>query len=99
MFTTKLRDRNVASAGKTISTGTFIGGMMGWPSSLTKFMDRLVRPLLGAVKGDADGDGALGVLGGKLRGKDRVERAQQIELAVVIGCRVAENSHLDCHNG
>jgi hypothetical protein len=53
--------------------------------------------LLVAVKGDADGHGTLGMLGGHFRRVNGVEGAQQIKFAVIIRRRVAQNRHLDGH--
>jgi hypothetical protein len=37
------------------------------------------------------------MLGRELGGQDGVEGAEQIEFAIIVGCRVAQNSHLDSH--
>src|SRR5271157_773610 len=58
---------------------------------------QMMRALLDPIKGDAQGDGTLGMMGGQLRGVNRVKSAQQIQLAVVLRSRVAQNCHLDGH--
>jgi hypothetical protein len=77
--------------------GNVHGGHDGLAVLVHEIHGQLVGAFFDAVKGDAEGDGALGVLGGELGGEDGVESAEQVEFAVVIGCRVAENSHLDSH--
>jgi ATP-binding cassette subfamily F protein uup len=57
----------------------------------------LVRALVAGHERDAQRDGALRMHGGQLRRENRVERAEEIELAVVLGCRVAEHRHLNIH--
>ena len=46
---------------------------------------------------DAQCHGALRMNGGKFARVDRVERAKQIEFAVIVRCCVAENRYLNVH--
>ena len=57
----------------------------------------LVLAFVAAEEGEAQGDGALGMNGGELLGVNGVEGAQQVQFPVVVGCRVAENGHLNIH--
>jgi hypothetical protein len=56
-----------------------------------------VGAFLDAVEGNAERDGTLRMNGGEGAGDDRVERAEKIELPVIIGGRVAQNRNLDGH--
>ena len=68
---------------------------------LSVFIDEIhfyfVGAFLDAVEGEAKGDGALRVDGGELAGDDGVERAEQIEFAVVVRGRVAKHRNLNGH--
>src|ERR1039458_2508824 len=59
----------------------------------------LARALVASVERDAQRDGALRMHGGQLRRVNRVERAEEIELAVVLGRGIAEDRHLNVHAG
>jgi hypothetical protein len=50
-----------------------------------------------AEEGDAQSDGALGMNRGELLSVDGIESAEQVELAIVIGRRIAQNCHLNVH--
>ena len=54
-------------------------------------------PLFHPVKGDAHGHRTLRMMRRQLGSVDRVKRAQQIQLPVVLRCRVAKNCHLNRH--
>ena len=69
----------------------------GAPVGVDEVELELARALVAGEKRDAQRDGALRMDGGELRRVDRVERAEQVELAVVLGRRVAEDGHLDVH--
>jgi len=56
-----------------------------------------VGAFLDAVEGNAKRHGALRMNRGEGAGDDRVERAEKIELPVVIGGCVAQNRNLDGH--
>ena len=56
-----------------------------------------VGAFLDAVEGNAKCDGTLRMDRGERAGDDRVERAEKVELPVVIGGRVAQNRNLDGH--
>lgn len=58
---------------------------------------QLALALVAGRERQAQRDGALRMDGGHLAGINRVERAQQIELAVVIGGGVAQDSNLNVH--
>jgi hypothetical protein len=57
----------------------------------------LARALVAGEKRDAQRDRALRMHGGQLWREDRVERAEQVQFAVVLGRRVAEHRHLNVH--
>jgi len=57
----------------------------------------LVGARLAAGEGDAQGDGALEVDGGELGRENGIERAEEIQLAVVIGGGITQNGDLDIH--
>lgn len=58
---------------------------------------QLALALLAGHESDAQRDGALRMHGGHLRRVNRVEGAEQVELAAVLVCRVAQHSHLNVH--
>ena len=60
---------------------------------------QFVRAFVLVTEGDAQGDGALRVRGGDLLGDDGVESAEKVELAVLFGGSIAQNSDLDIHRG
>ena len=66
------------------------------------FIDEIHFHFVGAfldlAERDSKRDRALGMYGGKMSGHDRIERAEDIELASVIGRRVAQDSHLNVHD-
>src|SRR5437867_2175886 len=64
---------------------------------IDKVESQLVVALVAAEKGDPQSDGALGMYCRQTRRLNRIESAKQIELAVLLGRGVAQNSHLDIH--
>ena len=58
---------------------------------------QLVTAFVGAGKRDAQGHRALRMDGGQFPGVDRVERAEQAELFVVVGCGITQHRHLNVH--
>ena len=58
---------------------------------------KVVLALVGAEKRDTQRDRALRMNGGKLLRVNRVKGAEEIQLAVVIGRRVAQHCHLNIH--
>ena len=55
------------------------------------------RAFIAGGEGHAEGDGALGMDGGHLRGVDGIERAEQAELHIVVGGRITEHGDLHVH--
>jgi len=76
--------------------GISMGGMMLWPSAVDEVQLELVRALVAGAERDAQRDGALRMHGGQLRCVNRVKRAEEIELAVILGRGVAQNQPLEC---
>ena len=64
---------------------------------INKIEAQSVFALVTAEKSDAEGDGTLGMNSGELLGVDCVKCAQEVQLTVIIGRRVAQNRHLNVH--
>src|ERR1051326_3787156 len=97
----KLRVPKCMSSGRTTSTG--IGGksgMMERPSASTKLSRNVCFPSspLKKVTRSAKRDRALRMNGGQLLSVNGVKCAEQIELAVIVRCRVTQNRHLNIHS-
>lgn len=77
--------------------GNLDGRHDGTAVGVDEIQRELVLTLVAGVKGDAQRHGALGMDGGELRRVNRIERAEQVELAVVVRRGVTENGHLNVH--
>jgi len=79
----------------------FEGGFHGGDDGLAILIDEKdadgVEALLLFAKEDAQGDGALGMDGGKGAGDDGIEDAEEAEFSVVIGRGIAEGGDLNIH--
>lgn len=66
------------------------------------FIDEIHANAMGSFLNSAEDhterDGTLGMHRGELLGDDRVEGAEQIEFAAIIGGGIAEHGNLDIHN-
>ena len=93
----KLRVTKCTSSGSATATGNFDGRHDGTAVGVDEIQLQLALALVAGHEGDAQRDGALRMHGGQLRRVDRVERAEQVQLAVVLGRRVAKNGHLNVH--
>lgn len=72
-----------------------------WHDGAAVFVDEVHADLVGAfldpAEDDAEGDGTLGMNGGKLVGDDGIEGAEEVEFAAIIGGSIAEHGNLDVH--
>src|SRR6516225_2222242 len=62
-----------------------------------KIQAEVVFAFVAAEKGHAQRNGTLRMNGRKLLGVNRIKSPKQVKLAVIIGRRVAEDSHLNIH--
>jgi len=66
--------------------------------SIDKIKAEIVLSLVAAEKGHAQRDGTLRMSGGELLGINRIERAQQVQLAVIVCRGVAQDRYLYVHD-
>ena len=72
-------------------------GHDGFSIRINEADPHLVRAILAVGERDAQGDGALDVDRGELRRENGIERAEEIQLAIVIGGGITQNGDLDIH--
>ena len=72
----------------------------GFAIGIHEIEAKLMQAFVFGTEGGTEGDGALGMHGGELRGVNSIERAEEIQLdAIIFSGRVAENCYLDVHTG
>jgi len=72
-------------------------GHDGTAVSVDEIEPQFVLALVLVTEGDAQGNGALRVRGGDLLRDDGVESTEKVELAVLLGGGIAQDSDLDIH--